>query len=304
MKISPKDARKIVYINDTKNRLATYFIYKSDIVPIPRNIEILLRENGTIGWATKHKKWVIGQFNGVVDENNEPTTYVCTSLNTENKSSYQLKNHEEVIVLRNNPMGLSDRNIIEWDAEMRAENDVSMFYQLVNSRNIPVIVAPTDQVKAQVERVFENITAGKPCVITTDLINDIEVKDIIDHDAISKMECLNELNEVLTKRALNWFGGTLDIKDKKAQVTSTELKAYDDFTTIGFLTNYECRKEFCEEMTENGFPIECIRNPIFTDEPTNEEIESGEMEESKDETDNSERDLEVSAAEEQANDDD
>lgn len=272
-----KNKRMATYILDAKNRLNIYFKHKSKDIKIPRNIEILLRDNGSIGYSPTLGKWVIGHFNGIRDELNDLTTYVCATLET-TPTTYELKNHDEVIVLRNNALCVPDSAIIEWDAKMRTENDISMYYQLVNSRNIPVLVASNDKIKKQIEKVFENIKAGVPCVITTDLLNDIEVKDIIDHDAINKMECLNELNEVLTKRAMNWFGATLDVKDKKAQVNSMELKAYDDYTTIGFLANYEERMTFVEEMNENGIDYEIIRNPIFSDEPNDEEIETGEME--------------------------
>lgn len=303
MKIKTEE-RILSYIRDTDNRLNVYFKHKSNDITVPRNIELMVRHNGTIGYNLKNKCWVIGQFNGVVDENNEPTTYVCTSLNTENRESYELKNHEEVVVLRNNSTATPDNDVIRWDAMMRAENDISMYYQLVNSRNIPVIVVDDDKIKKEVERIFDNIEAGRPAVVSTRMIDSIEVKDILDHDAISKMECLNELNEVLTKRALNWFGGTMDIKDKKAQVTSTELKAYDDYTTIGFLANYEPRLEFMNEMKENGIDYEIVRNPIFTDEPTEEEIETGEMEEEENEENNIEGTLENIENEEQSVDDD
>lgn len=281
-----KDIRMATYLMDAKNRLNTYYKHSSTDIDIPRNIEILLRENGTLGYAPKLKKWIKGAFTGKRNELNEYIEYVGVTLDNE-PTTHTLKNHEEVIILYNNALGLSDIPIIEWDAKMRTENDISMYYQLVNSRNIPVIVANTDKVKRQIERVFENIKAGVPCVITTDLISQIEVKDIIDHDAISKMECLNELNEVLTKRSMNWYGATLDVKDKKAQVSNLELRAYDDYTTIGFLSNYEERQRFCDEMHENGIDYEIVRNPIFSDEPTDEEIESGEIEEvNEDVTDN------------------
>lgn len=304
-----KDMRKATYVRDAKNRLNTYFVHKSKDIKIPRNIEILLRQHGSIGYALKLQKWVVGEFSGQKDELNDETEYIAHTLATQDSEpvhSYRLKNHEEVIVLRNNALARNDMDIIEWDADMRTETDVSMYYQLVNSRNIPVIVANTDQVKTQIEDVFDKIEAGRPCVITTDLISQIEVKDIIDHDAISKMECLNELNEVLTKRSMNWFGATLDVKDKKAQVSVQELKSYDDYTSIGFLANYEERKLFCEEMKENGIDYEIIRNPIFSDEPTDEEIETGEkMEEDENVEENQvERDLSDKEADTSAINDD
>lgn len=272
-----KEKRFATYVFDTKNRLNTFFKHSSDDIKIPRNVEILLRENGSIGWDLVHNCWVKGQFTGVKDEFNDFVDYVCFTLET-NPKNYTLKNHKEVVVLRNNALCLPDTAVIEWDADMRTENDISIYYQLVNSRNIPVIVANNDKVKRQVEKVFENIKAGVPCVISTDLLSQVEVKDIIDHDAISKMECLNAFNDVMIKRSLNWFGGTLDNKDKKAEITSKELEAYADYTTIGFLANYEERQSFCEEMKENGIDYKIVRNPIFADEPSDEEIESGEYE--------------------------
>ena len=273
-----KEKRMGTYMMDARNRLNVYFKHKSSDIPIPRNVEILIRENGSIGYDLIHKQWVRGHFDGIKDENNDFVNYVCVTLNS-NPTSLELKNHKEVVVLRNNALCLPDTPILEWDATMRTENDISMYYQLVNSRNIPVLVANNDKIKKQIEVVFEKIKAGVPAVITTDLLSQVEVKNILDPDAISKMECLNSLNDVLTKRQMNWFGATLDVKDKKAQITTEELKSYDDYTTIGFLANYEERQAFCEEMAENGINYEIIRNPIFSDEPSDEEIETGEMEE-------------------------
>lgn len=272
-----KDERTSTYLDNYKIRLATFFKWNSNALQIPRNIEILLRENGSIGYSPKIGKWVIGAFDGVVDEFNEFTTYVCRTLDTAPKT-YELKNHTDVIVCGNNAFYKSDRNNLLWLSQMDAENDISMYFQLVNSRNIPILVANNDKIKTQIERVFSNIHEGTPVVITTDLMAQVEVKDIIDPKAIEKMECLTALHDELLKRNMNMFGASLDTKDKKAQVNNVEMMGFDDYTTLGFLANYEPRIAFCEEMTECGYDIECVRNPIFADEPTNEDIEDGTME--------------------------
>ena len=41
---------------------------------------------------------------------------------------------------------------------------------------------------------------------------------------------------------------------------------------------YECRQRFVEEMAENGINIEIVRNPVFFDEPTKEDVEEGTFE--------------------------
>lgn len=274
MKEKEKLERIAVHRENYKAKLATFYKWKSEVVPIPRNMEILLRDNGSIGYSLKHHKWVIGSFTGIVDENNEFTTYICKTLSTM-PETFELENHKEVIVCGNNCFYTPDTRNINWMATMDAENDISMYYQLVNSRNIPIIAADNDKVKKQIEKVFDNILAGRPAVITTDLLSEIQTIDVLDHDAISKMECLTALHDDLLKRNMNLVGASLDTKDKKAQVNNIEMQGFDDYTTLGFLANYESRLSFCDEMKENGIIIDVIRNPIFSDEPTEEEIESG-----------------------------
>lgn len=284
-----KEERTNTYLDNYKIRLATFFKWNSDTLQIPRNIEILLRENGSIGYSPKIGKWVIGAFDGVVDEFNEFTTYVCRTLETMPKT-YELKNHTDVIVCGNNAFYKSDRNNLVWLSQMDAENDISMYFQLVNSRNIPILVANNDKIKKQIERVFDDIQEGKPVVITTDLMSQVEVKDIIDPKAIEKMECLTALHDDLLKRNMNMFGASLETKDKKAQVNNVEMMGFDDYTTLGFLSNYEPRIAFCDEMKENGFNIDCVRNPIFADEPTKENIEEGTREKGEEDEDNNQTD--------------
>lgn len=285
-----KEERTNTYLDNYKIRLATFFKWTSDTIQIPRNIEILLRENGSIGYSPKIGKWVIGAFDGVVDEFNDFTTYVCRTLETMPKT-YELKNHLDVIVCGNNAFYKSDRNNLVWLSQMDAENDISMYFQLVNSRNIPILVANNDKIKKQIERVFDDIQEGKPVVITTDLMSQVEVKDIIDPKAIEKMECLTALHDDLLKRNMNMFGASLETKDKKAQVNNVEMMGFDDYTTLGFLSNYEPRIAFCDEMKENGFNIDCVRNPIFADEPTEEDIEEGTREKEEENENTNQTDL-------------
>lgn len=277
-----KEERTATYLDNYKIRLSTFFKWSSDSIQIPYNMEILLRDNGSIGYAPKIGKWVIGTFNGIVDEFNDFTTYVCKTLETM-PETYELTNHKDVIVCGNNAFYKSDRNNLRWLSQMDAENDISMYFQLVNSRNIPILVANNDKIKKQIEHVFEDIQEGKPVVITTDLMSQVEVKDIIDPKAIDKMECLTALHDDLLKRNMNMFGASLETKDKKAQVNNVEMMGFDDYTTLGFLANYEPRLSFCDEMKENGIDIECVRNPIFADEPTEEDIEEGRREDVEDE---------------------
>ena len=56
------------------------------------------------------------------------------------------------------------------------------------------------------------------------------------------------------------------------------MNGFDDWDTMNWLEMYEARLAFVEEMKENGLEIECIKNPVYWDEPTEEDIENGEYE--------------------------
>lgn len=259
------------------NNLAHLFKWKSNTeeIVIPRNLEILLRVKGLMGFHKADKKFCTL---GIVelDENNEPSHYTAIGLGTHPKS-YQIVTPEEVIPLFNNPLGLSDMPDVNFLAYSKAQNDVSRMLQLINSRLIPMVKTTSDKAADSFLKALNDIEHGKSAAISTDIIQEIEKLDILDPNNISKMEYLTSYDEVLDKNIANRFGASLDMKNKAAEVTSIELKAYDDITTINFLTNYIPRLEFVNKMQEEGFDIELIVNPIFADEPTEEEIENPEL---------------------------
>lgn len=272
-----KEDYRLIY----KNQLETLFKWKSEMVTIPRLFETLIRERGLLGFDLLEECFVHCEPIGDLDKNNDFITIQCITLNTIGKKSYRRINHKEVILLYNNYLGTSDNATINYFAEMGEETDKSTYYQLINSRNIPVVIAENDNQKKAIEKAFNKIKAGQPCVVTTKTLQGIKTIDIIDPNNISKMECLSSFDEILDKRRYNMFGASLNTKDKKAEILTEELKAYDDITTLNFLVNYETRLAFCEEMKENGFEIEVVRNPIFADEPTDEDIENGTFEEAE-----------------------
>ena len=247
----------------------------SEEVIIPRNFEILLRLKGIMGFLINEKKFVM--LSPVrLDENNDISTFVAIGLGTD-KKSYGEVTLDKVIPCFNNPLGLSDIRDISYFAYEKAQNDVSRMFQLLFSRITPMLKTDNDKVRDQVTKALEDVMQGKPAVILTKLIDELEKVDILDPNNIAKMEYLTSYDEVLDKNIANRFGASLDIKDKKAQVNNAELKAYDDITTMNYLVNYECRLEFVEKMKEAGFDIEVVVSPIFADEPTEEEIEEPEL---------------------------
>lgn len=277
----PVENKRMPYMEIELNKAATLFKWSGDI-EIPFNMELILRKNGSIGYNLNNDKWVFGDWTGLKDELNRFTTYVCRTLST-TPETYEL-DREDVVVCGNNPLFASDIPAMDFIASMKAETDKSIYYQLVNSRNIPMIAAVKDQIKKEIESAFKKMEAGRPVVVTTSLMEDLQRLDITDPEAIAKMQYLSSFYDVLEKRNALIFGVDVPLVDKRAQVNENELENFGDISSLNFLAAYEMRLAFVEEMKQRaGVNLKCVRNPVYADEASKEEIESEEAQEEAEE---------------------
>lgn len=258
-------------------KLNNLFHWKSESIQIPKNFETLIRLYGSIGFVKSEKKFVVGFLDGNFDEDGNPVGYDAYHLNTNgNTGSHKYKVGEEVILLRNNSLYLPDYPFIHWYCQMLKETDISIRYQLINSRLLPIIGVNSDQSEKQMKEIFNTIEAGKPFVYKKDLMDDTQMFNIMDNGNIDKMQYLTSFSESLNKRLYSEFGIDMNVKDKRAQVSVEEIKGENDVTTLNYLSYYEGRLEFAKEMQEAGYDIEVIPSPIYATEPQEEEIEDPE----------------------------
>ena len=270
---------RLPYYEKSLERDSIYFKWKSKTegFRLPFQPEMRVTMNGSIGWDKIHNCWVEGSFEELRDELGDYTIYICHTLNTENIRNYQLKNHEEVIVCGNTPLYRPFDQERRFYAQFKDETDKSIMCQLINSRLNKAIIADTDIKAKQIKAAFEAIELGFPVTLVTSLLEGIETLDLTDSDDIEKMQYLSSFYGEIEKREANDSGVDLELIDKRAQVTTNELKQYDDITTLEYLIMYEMRQNFVDEMRENGIEIEIVRNPVFFDEPTKEDIDEGEF---------------------------
>lgn len=269
---------KLPYKLKALERDIILFKWKSDSLKLPLNPEFYLTELGSLGYDKVHKCWVKGTFNGILDDYGDFTTYVCHTLNTENVKSYELRNHEEVIVCGNTPLYRPFVEERKFYDEMKTEADFSIFCQILNTRFSKAAIAPNDNVKKAIINAYKNAYDGQPLTITTSILEDLQFVDLTNPQEVDKIQYLTSFFQSIDKREANDSGIDLENMDKRAQVSTTEIKQYDDYTTIQFLIMYEMRLRFMEEMKENGFNIEIVKNPIFFDEPEKKDIEEGTFE--------------------------
>ena len=77
------------------------------------------------------------------------------------------------------------------------------------------------------------------------------------------------------------FGIEIKNEDKRAQVSVEELKKEEDLISLNYLSYYEARLKFVDEMKAAGINISVTPSPIYASEPTEEEIEDPEIIEEK-----------------------
>ena len=266
------------YMNIAINRDILSFTWKSKDIKLPRDPEFWLSTNGVLGFDKIDKKWKRGQFTGTLDDEGDFETYVAIPLSSSNPGAQDRKNHEQIIVCRNNPLCLPNTAQTEWFAKLKSESDTSLMCMILLTRLSKIIEVSSDAQKNQIEAAFKNIKEGLPVVITSSLIEDLKIQELTDPDFIDKIQYISGLMQEIDKREANLKGIDLELLDKRAQVTSNELKQYDDITTLDYLVKYAERLRFVEEMKENGFDIEIVPNPIFFDEPKKEDINEGTFE--------------------------
>lgn len=270
--------KKQNYIDIAINRDINLFYWKSEELKLPRDPEFWLTSGGCLAFNKDTKKWLRGQFTGILDDEGDFTTFIGLPLATTNEGAKEYKNHTEVIVCRNNPLMIPNVAKNEWFASLKEENDKSLMALVIMTRYSKALVAYSDPQKKQIEEAMKSIIDGMPVVFTSSIIEELNQLDLTNPQDVDKIQYLSSFMQEIDKREANLKGIDLELLDKRAQVTSNELKQYDDITTLDYLIAFNERQRFVEEMNENGFNIEIVRNPIFFDEPTEEDVKEGEFE--------------------------
>ena len=266
------------YMNIQLNRDINLFLWKSETMKLPRDPEFYNATEGCLGFDLTTKKWVRGNFNGMLDEDGDFTTFIALSLASEDKGARELKNHTEVVVCRNNPLMIPNIVKNRWFSELRSEYDKSLMALIIMTRYSKALVAFSDQQKKQIEEALKGIKEGLPVVFTSSILEEVTQLDLTNPQDADKIQYLSSAMGDVDKREANLKGIDLELLDKRAQVTSNELKQYDDLTTLEYTIMYNERIRFVEEMKKNGYELEIVRNPIFFDEPTEKDIKEGEFE--------------------------
>ena len=269
---------KLTYKEQALEKYITLFKWQSDSLKLPFNPEFWLTTNGSIGYLIDRDLWVVGTFNGITDKYGDFKEYVWHSLDTQNVKTGTAENHSEIIVCGNTPLYRPFEKERDWFAYIKSEIDKSIDVLNTNTRKSKAYIVENDRKKRELERTLKAIDEGKPGIFTTSMLEELETVDLTDPADIERMQYLNSFFQAIEKRENNFAGIDLDIIDKRAQVSNNEIKQYDDVTTQQYLILFESRQRFVEEMAKNGINLSITRSPIYFDEPTEKDVNTGEFE--------------------------
>lgn len=283
------EIREQYYFNRLLYKLLTRFKYDGLPETVrPEMLETQLLLNGTVGFAKGMKGFTtfVGNYSGTLDGYGIGENYVGANAT----DSFDGKIGESVVVGLNNIARLPETFFISRYAKMLGSTDESLYIQLLASRDTPVIEVEDDIEKRQYELAQKQREKGKPAVFVrpsrlTDIAGNrhpqgTNVLQPNNSGIIETLDNLNSLHDDLMKRFFLESGINISSKDKKAQLTVSEVDSYNDYSLINIEDNLRCREKMVEDINnvfrlnvsvELNEPYKTVEETYFsTDEITDD----------------------------------
>lgn len=266
MIMTTKDIEKFIKENNI-----TYFyyfllekmlsIFEYDNIPDGVDINILetiLCENGSVG---------------IFKSKSDSSKYICVrGSRSKNLNEYGLgenytgatvgynydeKIDENCIIGYNNKLYQSDCNFLYKYALLLNEIDISLDLNVKYSRLLPIPRVKDNKEKIAIENSFNAIKNGTfATVIDTETLSRfidtnkdslLKLTDVKDSD---KIQHLTNLREEVMKIIMSELGVKIDVKNKGAQVNSTELNAFNDYVNNAIYSKYTERVKMCDNFNK------------------------------------------------------
>ena len=214
-------------------------------------LELSLLMNGTVG-IIRHDDELIAVRGGY---SGTPNTYGIGEKYTyaQNKVNGTKDIDIDIVVGRNNILGLPFYPIIEYGSSKLADIDTSIDIAIINTRMTNIIGVQNEAQKKQVDILLDKMTAGQYTSVVDDKLieNGLTVNKMLDRGDVSdKISILLQAREDFLSQYLYEIGIALDGKAKKAQLISDELQGYEDYSAIGVDDMLTERIIMCDKINE------------------------------------------------------
>ena len=223
-----------------------------------RLIERFLCFCGSIGFQMIDGKLECGQYvrNGEIGTDGLPTGGHIICLNgTQGKMS---KLNDNLVVAYNNKALTPDYDLFR-QASLLNDCDISMLYNVLYSRLVPLPVARTNKQKDTINECITNILNGK---ITT-IIDDNLLKDLLDGQSnkidtveltkpenVQNLQYLSKYYDDILRRVCTRYGQPMQTTGKMAQLTTEEIQGYSTYSQITPHDKKECREKMIDDLNK------------------------------------------------------
>lgn len=244
--ISRYDLLENEFINLALNR----FTWEGDLPYglTSEQLEWLLIEKGRLmGYMDELKGLMILPCFGEKDINpyGLPTVYKIMSENGKINDSVDF---EEGVLLRNNPLGYPDIEIIKSYAKKIDDVEMTMEVNLFQ-QSIPRIILADEDSKLSAKKLIQQIRQFKFAIFgKSTLSNNIKSSDVLDTQAPYILDKLQDFKTALRNELLTYLGINNNNNIKKERMIVDEVNANNEYTNINLDLMYDMRKKFCDEI--------------------------------------------------------
>lgn len=254
-----EQVRQSSYTDIMIETLASMFTYDG----FPETVDVDMMERylllgGMVGFYMDYN--VGGVIATMVTEGGAPdvyghgTTPITTTLNGQNKT---WNNTDGLVIGLNNNLRQPDLNI-ERFADMLSKVDMSIVYNVLYSRLLPMPTAKTQQQKNQLDKAIKSMMTGDLSVILSDNIlqeietgtSGIEIVNISDVNASDKIQYLAHFHDDLTRWFYEINGMCTQGSGKMAQQTTDEINGGLSASFIIPLDRLRHRQKMVEDFNK------------------------------------------------------
>ena len=211
--------------------------------------KLLITHGQLMGFQDELKGLFILPCSGTKDVNpyGLPTVYRTMSENGKISDDIDI---DEGVLLKNNPLGIGDIDIIKSYAKKIDDVEMTMEVNLFQ-QSIPRIILADEDSKLSAKKLIQQIRSFKFAIFgKSSLSNNIKSSDVLDTQAPYILDKLQDLKVSLRNELLTYLGINNINNIKKERMIVDEVNANNDYINISLDLMYDMRKNFAYEFNK------------------------------------------------------
>lgn len=250
--VKNKKARASIIMRNFLTKIIRMFEYEGGFSYIPAwRREQYTMINGQ-SFTARHngRAWLLaGNPGGELNELFLPKKYWAKTNRDIGTWTQGLEIGKDGVLWRNDSQMMGVMPVLQYYASMLAENELSLYRAMINSRDGLVFLAGNDRDRAGVKEYLDSLEAGEAgAILNQAILNGIQVQPGATTSGI--ITNLIEAEQYLKAALFNEFGLDANYNMKREALNSTEAQMNSDALLSLPREMLECRKEACEQEND------------------------------------------------------